>query len=264
MTVSADPMLLYLWDLRTLSLADGFDAPRITTAAHCLWFGLERDLEIGQRGQPTKILTRSALIPAGATLSLKSQGQKVVSCYLDPVGQDFQNLKHIMTKERQGILYDSNIESQQLALLNRIYQDQPQPRDAYQLLLNELFPPHCNAMPVDDRVWEIIKAIKREPTVNHSNQYFADQLNLTQAQLRNLFKQTTGISIRRYRTWHRLFVTATLMFFGRSLTDAALQAGFSDSSHFNHAFREMIGMKPSAILKATQRTRLFIGGDNGV
>lgn len=256
-----DYMLLYLWGLRTLFLGEGFDAPRVVTAAPCLWFGLDRNLEVGQCGQSTKIHTRSVLIPPGATVSLTASGQNVVSCYLDPVGHDFRNLRRIMTKERQGIWYDCEIESQQLDILNQLYRDPPSPSEAYQRILTGIFPAPMPEAPVDDRIWTVIQAIKSDPLISHSNQYFADQLNMTMAQLRNAFKKTTGISIRRYRIWHRLFVAATLMHLGRSLTQAAVEAGFSDASHFNHAFREMIGLKPSAVLKASQRTRIFVGGE---
>ena len=76
-------------------------------------------------------------------------------------------------------------------------------------------------------------------------------------QLNRWFKRITGVPVRRYRLWHRLFVTANLMSFGKSLTDAAHEAGFSDSSHLNHTFRSMIGMTPSFVFQRSDRLRIF-------
>ena len=82
-------------------------------------------------------------------------------------------------------------------------------------------------------------------------------VGLSVPRLRQLCKQQVGVPIRRYRQWHRLFVTATGVSRGLSLTDAALAAGFSDSSHFHHAFYNILGMKPSAILSRWPDLRLY-------
>ena len=47
---------------------------------------------------------------------------------------------------------------------------------------------------------------------------------------------------------------------GQTLTDAALEAGFSDSSHFNHVFRSMLGLKPSDVLNRKEHMKIFVGG----
>ena len=54
------------------------------------------------------------------------------------------------------------------------------------------------------------------------------------------------------------------MGFVMSLTDASIQAGFSDSSHFNHTFRSMLGMKPSFVLKRSEQIKILSGGDAAI
>ena len=68
-----------------------------------------------------------------------------------------------------------------------------------------------------------------------------------------------GVPIRRYRQWHRLFVTAVGVTQGLSLTTAALEAGFTDSAHFSRTFRSILGMPPSAMLNPRGRMRMFAG-----
>ena len=49
---------------------------------------------------------------------------------------------------------------------------------------------------------------------------------------------------RRYKMWVRMGAAVRSMTAGRSLTEAALAAGFASSSHFSAAFREMFGLSP--------------------
>ena len=63
-----------------------------------------------------------------------------------------------------------------------------------------------------------------------------------------------------YSHWSWLVLVAWMMQRGMSLTDAAQEAGFSDAAHFNHVFREMVGLKPSFIQRAMAYTRIYLAG----
>ena len=70
--------------------------------------------------------------------------------------------------------------------------------------------------PLSDRLWrrygrrafDLLELIRADPADNLSNEALAEQVGLSGDRLQRLFKQTTGIPIRRYRLWHRLFVTS--------------------------------------------------------
>jgi AraC-like DNA-binding protein len=64
--------------------------------------------------------------------------------------------------------------------------------------------------------------------------------------------------MRRYRLWHRLFVTAVKMGTGGNLTEAAMDAGFTDSAHFSHTFKAMFGMAPTTILLQPNSLKIII------
>ena len=53
--------------------------------------------------------------------------------------------------------------------------------------------------------------------------------------------------LRRYKLWIAMGVAMRAIVPGESLTNAALDAGFSSSAHFSAAFREMFGMEPSRL-----------------
>jgi AraC-like DNA-binding protein len=71
-----------------------------------------------------------------------------------------------------------------------------------------------------------------------------------------LAREQMGTSLRVFRRWLRTFSVARDYAAGASLTTAAIDAGFSSSSHLSAASREHFGIRPSQIL--TPRTRAAI------
>jgi AraC-like DNA-binding protein len=64
--------------------------------------------------------------------------------------------------------------------------------------------------------------------------------------LSRIFRQTEGVSLRRYTRRLRARVAADRLAVGqRDLTDLALDLGFADHSHFTNAFRQEWGVPPS-------------------
>jgi AraC-like DNA-binding protein len=53
------------------------------------------------------------------------------------------------------------------------------------------------------------------------------------------------LGVQAYTRWVRLIVALEQVAAGRSITDAAHQAGFTDGSHATRACREMFGLSPS-------------------
>lgn len=262
---SSEPSVLYLWNLRTLYIGPLFEAADIIPAASSLVVALDHDLLLHLRKSNQTIRTRVALLPAGVVFGAETGDNRIAMLYLDPVGRDLSLLRNIMTHSSGGIYYGSERESALIETYQSIFERMPPPADTYRLLQEQIFPsPQALDFKhrVDPRIWQTINYVKTHALDNLSSETLAERVGMSDAQLRRVFKQTTGIPLRRFRRWHRLFVTATLMATGKTLTDAALAAGFSDSSHFNHTFREMLGMKPSSALQRKDSIKIFIGQEN--
>lgn len=75
----------------------------------------------------------------------------------------------------------------------------------------------------------------------------AREVGLSTGRLRHLFVEQTGLPFRTYLLWLRLNLAVTRVVAGASLTEAAHDAGFSDSAHFSRTFRRMFGMQPAAL-----------------
>ena len=251
---------LYLWDQRTLYVGEAFDLTCITPAASILVYAIEESMAITVEGSSVPIVTRSALIPAGKPFRGITESKRVGFCFLDPYGGDFYQCRKFMESFIDGIYFDSNDEVHQIQLLEDIYSKRLPEDVAHKKMVEHFFQrsevpnkDHC----VDNRIVKVVEFIKNNFSENHSNQYLADLVGMSDVNLRRTFKKTTQIPIRRYRLWHRLFVTANLMVLGYNLTDASIAAGFSDSSHFNHVFRSMLGINPSFVLKRAQNISIF-------
>ena len=57
------------------------------------------------------------------------------------------------------------------------------------------------------------------------------------------------MSFRSYRVWSLVRAALGAVGSNPTLTQAALEGGFVDSSHFSHMFRNTFGMTPSSVLK---------------
>ncbi|MGO4461137.1 helix-turn-helix domain-containing protein [Streptomyces sp. M-16] len=68
---------------------------------------------------------------------------------------------------------------------------------------------------------------------------------LSESRLSHLFQAELGLPFRPYVRWLRLMGAAELVSRGRTLTEAAHGAGFSDSAHFSRVCRRMFGIAPS-------------------
>jgi AraC-like DNA-binding protein len=73
----------------------------------------------------------------------------------------------------------------------------------------------------------------------------ARQARLTPAALTRRFQESLGLPLRAYQAWLRTVHAWPLFAAGKTLTDIAYQAGYSDSSHLSRSWRQIYGVSPS-------------------
>jgi AraC family transcriptional regulator len=81
-------------------------------------------------------------------------------------------------------------------------------------------------------------------------------VGLSPGRARHLFVEQTGLPFRTWLLWLRLQKAIEGYAQGKSLTDAALEAGFSDSAHLSRTFRSMFGITADSLAINTDRTRV--------
>jgi transcriptional regulator GlxA family with amidase domain len=77
----------------------------------------------------------------------------------------------------------------------------------------------------------------------------ARTLRIGERQLERRFRARVGMSPRRLFSLRRFELAAKLAATSRSLTRAAVDAGYYDQTHFNHEFQRFAGMSPGAWLR---------------
>lgn len=253
---------LYLWPQRTLYLGFIGHLSSLSHGAHTLLLGLDQPLAVTVGD--AALSARSVLVPAGITYSAEVSEGRIGCCFLDPLGKDFHYHRARMQMHGAGVLVGSEREAEQLEALVDLFDHQADAKNALAVIAGLLFPAPgepVKGYQADERIRQVVECIRQDPTENISTEELGERVGLSSDRLQRLFKDATGVPIRRYRLWHRLFVISTMMGMGSSLTDAAIAAGFSDSSHLTRVFRNMLGMSPSSVLRRSRQVRILIGDD---
>lgn len=116
----------------------------------------------------------------------------------------------------------------------------------------------------DRRVAEVVGAMTDDPDRFTSVADAAAHVGLSASRFQRLFKASVGVPFRRFRLWRRMAVAMTAVSEGRSLTEAAHQAGFAGSAHFSSAFRDMFGLAPTDLLSTSVRFHVETGDRQAV
>lgn len=109
---------------------------------------------------------------------------------------------------------------------------------------------------MDDRILNVLNRIQQSLSEPISAKKLARGIFLSEGRFLHLFKEQLGLPLRQYILYQRIMVATREFLRGKSLTEAAYEAGFSDSAHFTRTFIEMNGMKPSTVAKLKENYRV--------
>lgn len=97
---------------------------------------------------------------------------------------------------------------------------------------------------LDPRVDSVLGLLRQRPS-DVSLTALAGMAALSPGRMTHLFREQTGLSIRRYLVWAKIRRSFYQISLGEKLTDIAYTAGFADSAHMCRAFQSGFGLKPS-------------------
>lgn len=109
--------------------------------------------------------------------------------------------------------------------------------------------PHNLSSEKDDRIKNVLNYISANIENHISTKDLMSVTHLSESRLLHLFKEQMGLPIRNYILWFRLKIVLQQIITGKSLTEAAHFAGFSDQAHMTRTCVKMIGVPPSLISK---------------
>ncbi|CAN5178500.1 helix-turn-helix domain-containing protein [soil metagenome] len=247
---STEPKLLF-FGAQALYIGPSFGLSAHRNAVAVLCAGLGGSF--GVANDPTRaaagcVTCRTALIKPNSLHRLEISSSPMAFFYLDPLSVDSPILEAAMRDDYGRFSTGIANEARVLAALREIADGLHSPSEARAVLYKAL----TFGAPIrqDERIFKVIQRLRENPAESNSLQSLASAVGLSPSRFLHLFKQETGVPLRRYRIWTRMGAAIRHIGGGMSLTDSALAAGFSSSAHFSAAFRDMFGMQPSRLAGA--------------
>lgn len=244
---AAQPLLIS-WQARALYLGPAFNLAAHRNAVAVLAMGLDAPLGIAlDPANPAAGFTycRTALIEPNQLHLLDTPGAHYAFLYVDALSCDLPTLRARCRKRSATVSVDIASERELLALFAGMARNADGWRAASVGLANMLGlqPPAA-----DSRVRQVATLIRSAPGADTDAAGFAQAIGLSSSRFQHLFKAQTGVSFRRYRIWARLQATVEGVMAGKTLTAAALDAGFASSAHLSAAFKAMFGVSLTQLL----------------
>lgn len=192
---------------------------------------------------------RSALIDSGVEHLFDPCGEHVALVYLEPDSPEAMALRTQFTRYGPVVL-DPAVPVRARSSMDRYLQT----FDLQAVL------PWCmhSSAALDPRVARALLALRSTGCGAAPGRADAAALaHLSPSRFNHLFRQEMGVSYRSYRVWAQVRNAMAALSTQPNLTHAALEAGFSDSSHFSNMFRNTFGMTPSSVLRPLRAVSLL-------
>ncbi|PTR32376.1 AraC family transcriptional regulator [Rhodococcus sp. OK519] len=188
----------------------------------------------------------AAVIPSGLPHRLQCTSRRLLLVLVEPFGPRGRGLglagERTRGREFEGVL----------ARIATEHADEQNAASAIDSLIRAVTPgglqrPTLLSEPVRSALRHLEQKPGSQPTLAGA----AADAHISPSRLTHLFTREVGIPFRRYGLWIRLRTVAERVAFGDNLTQAAVSAGFSDSSHLSRVFKNNFGLSPSALLRMT-------------
>lgn len=214
------------------------------TAWHChaapvLLIGLSGRFVL-QFGQGRVESCHSAWVDMGVEHIFDSCGEQVATIYMEPDAMETRRWRAYFS-HHAGVVLDPCIRAQGRSSM-----------DAYlrSFDIDVLLPFQCaEVAPLDTRVATSVSALRQPGMALPGRAALAQAAGLSESRFNHLFRAEMGVSFRSYRVWSQVRGALGALCADSRLTQAALEGGFVDSSHFSNVFRKNFGMTPSSVLK---------------
>ncbi|HMH24853.1 MAG TPA: AraC family transcriptional regulator [Puia sp.] len=109
----------------------------------------------------------------------------------------------------------------------------------------------------DDRIAKAEEIIAITPPGQLTIKYLSEQVFLSESRLRALFKEKVGVPVYKYIMWRKIRYAINQIMAGSSVLEAAIQAGFTDASHFHKMLVNMFGISPSQFIRNSQNLNIL-------
>jgi AraC-like DNA-binding protein len=235
---------LYSWGARALFIGPAFGLSPHRNAVAVVAIGLQAPFELAWNTRDYR-RCRSALIPPNTLQHLRETSGAMAFLYVDALSNDYAQLQACAATRGERSHLDLRCEPLLLDALNRLRIGGVTRWRDVRAALEELL--KGGTAQADERIVQALQIIHEDPATRLPLGALARHAKLSPSRFTALFRQTTGVPVRRYKLWVAMGAAVRSMQRGASLTEASMDAGFSSPAHFSSAYRQMFGMEPSRL-----------------
>ena len=235
---------VYLWRNRSLCLGPSSSLlPRLYGAV-ALHIGIYQPFQLTvDGGEP--INCRCAVVPANTRHQLDFSGGIHGKLFIERDSSDYLYFLQRFPHQERALSFFEDREA--IDCFRWIFEECPE-KEAIATRLDLLLRYNGQLqLTFDPRVQKVIELICAEPNRNFSQEHLAAVVNLSVSRFLHLFKEHVDVPYRRFRMWKRLLNTMRNIYETDNMTQAAVEAGFSDAAHFSHCFRDTYGVNPALV-----------------
>ncbi|MFO0693865.1 MAG: helix-turn-helix transcriptional regulator [Polyangiales bacterium] len=238
---------LYLWPDAAAFLGRDLRAEAHAKYAATLTVAVEGSIRVRVAGSPP-IETTAVLVGPNVEHEKDAHGAVVAVVLIDPGSQGYLRLEPLFERGTTHVLPNAEDAARLRRTVRRWLEGTLDADRALARLVGELAKPVPLSRARDRRIDAALALLRAQLPSVPSVGEVADAVGLSEGRFIHLFRDEMGLPMRRYASWMRVRDAALRIARGESLTDAALEAGFADSSHLCRTFRAMFGVPPSLLL----------------
>ena len=210
-------------------------------AAHII-LSMDGDMTVTAEGEDR--VCRGAMIPSGVSHMVDTRGNPALVFLYDCTTETAKSIRHVQSIPpescRQILAAYAALEHDGTAVRYGAFE---------RFLLSQLGLTGAPCPVNDERITSAMQYIRAMSASPLSCRDAAGVTHLSQSRFSHLFKEQVGMTFSSYLIYQRLMRVYAETLRGRSITEAALEAGFSSSAHFADVNRRVFGIPASTVMQ---------------
>ena len=202
-------------------------------------------------GDGVAITAAAWVVPPYVPHSLRTADQRIQCVLVEPDFIDVQGLSSWL--HLGDLARDERGWCERLArLAEQVPESDPRTSFATGSLEAALFGAALPRREIDPRIAGVLDRIRRDPSSLITADQAAAACGLSVSRFIHLFKNECHTPFRSFRTWKRARSLLNAVDSGATLTQIAMDLGYSDSAYFSNSIRYFTGLRPRDILAGSR------------